>query len=89
MIQHNANSALYNRHYTNEKVWFDVQSAGLGCPSVDGVLKMLTYISLICNPRAPVHVPDKYLAALPPDPVITRLEQEQEQLKAEIGRAHV
>ncbi len=61
---------------------FDVQSAGLERPSVDGVLRMLTHMSFMCNPRAPVHVPDEVLAALPPDPIITALEQEQEQLKA-------
>jgi hypothetical protein len=36
----------------------------------------------MCDPRAPVHVPDDYLDALPPDPAITALEQEREQLKA-------
>ncbi|KFY20821.1 hypothetical protein V491_03397 [Pseudogymnoascus sp. VKM F-3775] len=82
MIRYNANSALYNGHYANEKVRFDVQSAGLGRPSVGGVLRMLTHMSLMCNPRAPVHIPEEYLAALPPDPVITALEQEREQLKA-------
>ncbi|KFZ11199.1 hypothetical protein V501_04872 [Pseudogymnoascus sp. VKM F-4519 (FW-2642)] len=58
------------------------QSAGLGRPSVDGVLRMLTHMSLMCDPRAPVHVPDEVLAALPPNPIITALEQEREQLKA-------
>ncbi|KAG9228633.1 hypothetical protein BJ875DRAFT_489673 [Amylocarpus encephaloides] len=82
VMRHNANSALYNGHYANEKVRFDVQSAGLGRPSIDCVLRMLTHMSLMCDPRAPVHVPDEYLAALPPDPIITALEQEREQLKA-------
>ncbi|ELR08510.1 hypothetical protein GMDG_03209 [Pseudogymnoascus destructans 20631-21] len=40
------------------------------------LLRMLTHMSLMCDPRAPVHVPDEYLAALPPDPVITALEQD-------------
>jgi hypothetical protein len=82
VMRHNANSALHNGHYANEKVRFDVQSAGLGRPSVDGVLRMLTHMSLMCDPCAPVHVPDEVLAALPPDPIITALEQEREQLKA-------
>jgi hypothetical protein len=43
---------------------------------------MLTHMSLMCDPRALVHIPDEYLAALPPDPMITALEQEREQLKA-------
>lgn len=55
---------------------FDVQSAGHGCPSVDGVLHMLTHMSLICDPRALVHVLDKVLAALPSSPIITAPEQE-------------
>jgi hypothetical protein len=36
----------------------------------------------MCDPRAPVHVPDEVLATLPPDPIITALELEREQLKA-------
>jgi hypothetical protein len=43
---------------------------------------MLTHMSLMRDPRALVHVPDDVLAALPPDPTITALEQEREQLKA-------
>jgi hypothetical protein len=34
------------------------------------------------DPRAPVHVPDHILAALPPDADIVTLEQQREQLKA-------
>jgi hypothetical protein len=64
-MQYNANSTLYNRHYANEKVQFDVQSASLRRPSVDGVLRMLTHMSLMCDPPALVHVPNEYLATLP------------------------
>jgi hypothetical protein len=80
-MRHNPNSAVYNGSYINERVRFDVQSAVLERPSADGVLRMLTHMSLMRDPRAPVHVPDDVLAALPPDPVITALEQEREQLK--------
>jgi hypothetical protein len=82
VMRHNTNPALHNRHYANEKVRFDVQSAGLRRPSADGVLRMLTHMSLICDSRALVHVPKEVLAALPPNPVITALKQEREQLKA-------
>ena len=81
-MRHNPNSALFNGSYINERVRFDVQSAVLERPSVDGVLRMLTHMSLMCDPRAPIHVPDDVLAALPPDPDIVALEQEREQLKA-------
>jgi hypothetical protein len=81
-MRHNPNSAVYNGSYINERVRFDVQSAVLERPSADGVLRMLTHMSLMRDPRAPIHVPDDVLAALPPDPDITTLEQEREQLKA-------
>jgi hypothetical protein len=85
-MQHNANSALHNRHYANEKVRFNIQSASLRRPSVDGVLCMLTHMSLMCNPHALVHIPDDYLDTLPPNPAITALKQKQEQLKARTYR---
>ncbi|KAG4427387.1 hypothetical protein IFR05_017130 [Cadophora sp. M221] len=82
VMRHNPNSAVYNGAYINERVRFDVQSAVLERPSADGVLRMLTHMSLMRDPRAPIHVPDDVLAALPPDPNITALEQEREKLKA-------
>jgi hypothetical protein len=63
-------------------VWFNVQSAVFERLSADGVLCTPTYISLIRDPRALVHVPDNVLAALPPDPDITALKQQRKQLKA-------
>jgi hypothetical protein len=82
VIRYNPNAAVYNRVYINEQVLFDVLSAVLERPSADGVLRMLMYISLIQDPRAPIHVPDDVLAVLLPDPDITALEQEREKLKA-------
>jgi len=81
VMRYNPNSAVYNGSYINERVRFDVQSAVLERPSADGVLRMLTHMSLMRDPRAPVHVPDDVLAALSPDPDITALEQQREQLK--------
>ncbi|KAH6661772.1 FluG domain-containing protein [Halenospora varia] len=82
VMRHNPNSAVYNGAYINERVPFDVLSAVLERPSADGILRMLTHISLIRDPRAPVHVPDDVLAALSPDPRIVDLEQQRAQLKA-------
>ncbi|TVY14767.1 hypothetical protein LARI1_G008250 [Lachnellula arida] len=82
VMRHNPNSAVFNGSYINERVRFDVQSAVLERPSADGVLRMLTHMSLMRDPRAPVHVPDDVLAALPLDPDITAFEQQREQLKA-------
>jgi Protein of unknown function (DUF3435) len=81
-MRHNPNSGVYNGAYINERVGFDVLSAVLERPSADGILRMLTHMSLTRDPRAPVHVPDDVLAALPPDPDIVALEQQREELKA-------
>jgi hypothetical protein len=43
---------------------------------------MLTHMSLIRDPRALIHVPDDVLTALPLDPSIVNLEQQQVELKA-------
>jgi hypothetical protein len=75
-MRHNPNSAVHNRSFINERVRFDVQSAVLERPSADGILRMLTHTSLMRNPCAPIHVPNMVLAALPPNPNITALEQE-------------
>ena len=82
VMRHNPNSAVYNGAYINERVPFDVLSAVLERPSADGILCMLTHMSLMRDPRAPVRVPDHVLAALPPDPRIVDLEQQRAQLKA-------
>jgi len=75
VMRHNPNSAVYNGAYINERVLFDVLSTILERPSIDGILCMLTHISLMCNPRALVYVPDDVLIALPPDLCIVDLEQ--------------
>ncbi len=81
-MRHNPNSAVYNGAYINERVLFDVLSAVLERPSTDGILRMLTHMRLVRDPRAPVHVPDNVLAALLLDPDIVALEQRREELKA-------
>jgi len=81
-MRHNPNSAVYNGAYINERVPFDVLSAVLERPSADGILRMLIHMSLMRDPRAPVHVPDDVFAALPPDPSIVDLEEQRAQVKA-------
>jgi hypothetical protein len=85
-MRHNPNSAVYNRAYINEQVQVDVLSTVLKRLSADGILHMLTHTSLTRDLRAPVHVPDDVLAALPPDPNIVALEQQRERLKAGVYR---
>jgi hypothetical protein len=85
-MRHNPNSAVYNGAYINERVSFDVQSAVLERLSANGILRMLTHMSLMRDPRAPMDVPDDVLAALPPDPEIVALKQRREELKAKAYR---
>ena len=82
VMRHNPNSAVYNGAYINKRVPFDVLSAVLKRPSADGILRMLTHMSLMRDPCAPVHIPDDVLAALPLDPDIVALKQQREALKA-------
>jgi hypothetical protein len=65
---------VYNRAYINKRVPFNVLSAVLERPSIDGILYMLTYMSLMRDPRALVHMPNNVLTALPPDLYIVDLE---------------
>lgn len=62
---------------------FNVQFAVLERSSPGGILRMLTHMSLMRDPRAPVQVPNDVLAAIPPDPNIVVFEQQREKLKAE------
>lgn len=76
-MRHNPNSAVYNGAYINKRVSFDVLSAVLERPSADGILRMLTHMSLMRDPRAPFYVPDDILAAFPLDPRIVDLEEQR------------
>ncbi|KAG9230109.1 hypothetical protein BJ875DRAFT_385848, partial [Amylocarpus encephaloides] len=95
VIRHNPNSAVYNGAYINKRVRFDILSTILERPSIDDILRILTYISLIRDPRAPIYVPDDVLIALPLDLIIlksrayriqgTEFEAEVRRLTAEIS----
>jgi Protein of unknown function (DUF3435) len=80
-MRHKPNAAVYSGAYISERMPFDVLSAVLERPSADSILRMLTHMSLMRDPCAPVHVPDNVLDALPPDPDIDSLEQQRERLK--------
>ncbi|KAH6688818.1 hypothetical protein BKA61DRAFT_451448, partial [Leptodontidium sp. MPI-SDFR-AT-0119] len=51
VIRHNPNSAVYKGAYINNRVPFDVLFTVLERPTINSVLRILTYISLIRNPR--------------------------------------
>ena len=67
---------VFSRSYLNGKVRFDVQSAFLDWPFMDKLTKAFTYMSFTCDPRAPKHVLQEVLDALPPNPAIVELEMD-------------
>jgi len=74
--------------YLNHSVEFDIQNTVLGQPTQDRLIKMLTHVSLMRDPRATQNmVPDEVWANLPPDPEVVRLQERRAQLKA--GRYRV
>jgi hypothetical protein len=69
MMRHNPKWATFNSIYINEKVEFDQQNAVLDEPMEDGLIKFLTYTSIMRDPRASYDMlSDEVLDSLPPDP---------------------
>jgi hypothetical protein len=85
-MRYNPNSIIYNRAYINKRVPFNVLFAVLKRPSINNILHILIHMSLICDPRALVHVPNDVLVTLPLDLDIVALEQWREELKARAYR---
>ncbi|KAH6708819.1 hypothetical protein BKA61DRAFT_490535, partial [Leptodontidium sp. MPI-SDFR-AT-0119] len=86
VMRHNPNSVVYNGAYINKRVPFDVLSIVLERLSIDSILRILTYMSLMRDPRALVHVLDDVLLALLLDLSIVDLEEQRAQLKAKAYR---
>ncbi|OAA63258.1 hypothetical protein SPI_03421 [Niveomyces insectorum RCEF 264] len=73
-MRYNPQWATFNSAYINEKVTFHLQNAVLDEPYEDALIRMLSYMSAIRNPRASSDmVPDEVWRDLPPDPEIVRL----------------
>ena len=73
-MRYNSNLVIYNRAYINKRVLFDVLSIVLKQPSIDNILYILTYMSLIYNPRILIDVPNNILIILSLNPIIIKLE---------------
>lgn len=84
VLRHNPQTGVFCGSYLNEKVRFIVQDAVLDQPTDAGLLRAFTHMSLTCDPRAPVNVPDEILKTLPPDLEIATLEAERVELSLEI-----
>ena len=79
-MRHEQNSGIFNSAYLNARVRFDIQSAVMERPSVDGLTRAFTHMSITCDPRAPKDVPQHIKDALPRDPKIFELEKERKTL---------
>jgi hypothetical protein len=86
-MRHDQGSSIFNV-YLNQRVKFDVQAAFLERPSADHLLKMFAHMSLTCDPRAPVDVPDEVLSRQPPDPKLITLTSLKEELKLKIYKEY-
>ena len=82
-MRHDPNSGIFNA-YLDRRVRFDIQSAVMGRPSVDGLTCAFTHMSIRCDPRAPADVPKDIRANLPPCPKTIKLEKEREAIKLEV-----
>jgi hypothetical protein len=56
VIRHNLKTGVFSKLYLNKKVKFDVQSTFLDRPSINGLTKAFTYISLTCDLYTLKHV---------------------------------
>lgn len=81
VMRHNPQTGVFCGSYINEKVRFIVQDAVLDQPTDAGFLRAFTHMSLTCDPRAPVSVPNEVMKALPPDPEIMELIREREEYR--------
>ncbi|PQE19655.1 hypothetical protein CJF31_00010054 [Rutstroemia sp. NJR-2017a BVV2] len=85
VMRHNPQTGVFCGSYINEKVRFIVQDAVLDQPTNIGFLRAFTHMSLTCDPRAPIDVPEEVLKDLPPDPEIMELTREREEYKRQYG----
>jgi hypothetical protein len=83
-MRHNLNTGIFNTSYLNQRVRFDIQSAVMEQPSVDGLTCAFTHMSIRCDPRAPKDVPKHIRRALPPDQKILELEKERQVLYTKV-----
>ena len=83
-MRHEQNSAIFTGAYLNTRVRFDIQAAVMERPSVDGLTRAFTHMSITCDPRAPKDVPQHIKDALPRDSRIVKWKEERKALYVEL-----
>jgi hypothetical protein len=82
MMRHDPKWATFNSAYINEKIGFHLQNAFLDEPTEDSLLKMLSHIGHMRDPRARRDiVPDEVWEMMLPDLKIEALKAERTRLK--------
>jgi hypothetical protein len=82
ILYHDPKWATFNSVYINPRVKFHLQNTVLHKLYKNALIEMLTYISVIRDPRASRDiVPDEVWQNMSPNPEIVELEQQRERLK--------
>jgi hypothetical protein len=83
-MRHEQNSVIFTGAYLNTRVRFDIQSAVIERPSINGLTRAFTHISITCDPRAPKDVPQHIKDTLPRDSRIIKWKEERKALYVKI-----
>ncbi|QSS61773.1 hypothetical protein I7I51_03950 [Histoplasma capsulatum] len=71
---------IFERYYLSQKVKRDVQSAYLGCPARESVIRAVGMMSLTRDPRVPKELTDEQKAAIEYDPHLAELNRQKQDL---------
>ncbi|KAL9083196.1 MAG: hypothetical protein Q9159_005918 [Coniocarpon cinnabarinum] len=81
-------SEIFLRHYIQQQVRADVQSAYLGMPARQALFKAVGRMSLDRDPRVPQSLTDEQKAEVRRDPELVALTRKRSSLRGELIRAH-
>ncbi|OJD21124.1 hypothetical protein ACJ73_07535 [Blastomyces percursus] len=71
---------IFERYYISQKVKRDVQSAYLGCPARDSIIRAVGMMSLTRDPRVPKDLTEEQKAAIEEDPYLVELNYQRQDL---------
>ncbi|OJD25540.1 hypothetical protein ACJ73_03093 [Blastomyces percursus] len=71
---------IFERYYLSQKVKRDVQSAYLGCPARESVIRAVGMMSLTRDPRVPKELTDEQKAVIEHDPHLAELNRQKQDL---------
>ncbi|EDN08104.1 predicted protein [Histoplasma mississippiense (nom. inval.)] len=75
---------IFERYYLSQKVKRDVQSAYLGCPARESVIRAVGMMSLTRDPRVPKELTDEQKAAIEYDPHLAELNRQKQDLVSDM-----